>query len=157
MAASARVETIDDRELEITRLFDAPRELVFRAWSDPALLLHWMGPRDYPAVQVESNFRVGGGWRIVLRDKDSDTELWQSGEYREITAPARIVLTFRWDKHLDGLPGPETLITLDFADEDGKTRMTFHQGMFNTASNRDGHRYGWNSAFDRLDDYFARR
>jgi uncharacterized protein YndB with AHSA1/START domain len=72
--------------------------------------------------------------------------------YREIAPPERLVFTSAWDQE-DGSTGPETLVTITFAEEGGKTCMTFHQGVFNTHSNRDGHIGGWNSTFDRLEDY----
>jgi uncharacterized protein YndB with AHSA1/START domain len=148
---SAALET-DDRTLTITRIFDAPRELVFKAWTDPAFAQHWMGPRDYPAVHIESDLRRGGKWRICLRAADGTRDLWQGGVYREITPPERLVFTSAWDQE-DGSTGPETLVTINFAEEAGKTRMTFHQGVFHTRSNRDGHIGGWNSAFDRFEEY----
>jgi uncharacterized protein YndB with AHSA1/START domain len=152
---SAVLDT-DDRTRTITRVFDAPRELVFKAWADPEMCRQWMGPRQYPAFHVEGDMRTGGKWRIGLRAVDGSRELWQGGVYREVVAPERLVFTFAWDQD-DGSRGPETLVTLTFADECGKTRMTFHQGVFNTAPNRDGHIQGWNSGFDRLADFLRQQ
>jgi uncharacterized protein YndB with AHSA1/START domain len=144
----------DDQMLVITRLFDAPRALVFKAWTDQALVLKWLGPRNYPAIQVEQDLRPGGAWRACLRAVDGSRVLWQGGVYREIVAPERLVYSFAWDDD-SGRPGPETLITVTFAEQGGKTRMVFTQTPFATADRRDGHRTGWHSAFDRLAEYLA--
>jgi uncharacterized protein YndB with AHSA1/START domain len=142
-----------DRVLEITRIFDAPRALVFAAWTDPAHLKHWMGPRDHPVVELSGELRQGGAWRNCLRSTKDGRDLWQGGVYREIVEPERLVFTFAWDQE-DGSPGPETLVTITFDERDGgKTMMTLRQAVFNTRENRDGHRFGWNSSFDRLGDY----
>lgn len=144
-----------ERTLVITRVFDAPRELVFELWSDPKHLARWMGPRDYPAMQVDNDFRVGGKWRIGLRAANGNEEMWQSGIYREIEPPRKLAFTFAWEDMKGGTPPNETLVTILFEDMGGKTPMTFKQFLFDTVSNRDGHRGGWNSAFDRFDEYVA--
>ncbi len=138
------------KELRIERIFAAPRELVFRMWSDPTHALRWMGPRHAPAVSFKQDFRVGGKWRGCLRgipeSNGGDAELWQGGVYREIQVPERIVFTFQWDG------GAETLCTVELFEHGTGTRMVFTQGPFDIDSNRDGHTEGWNSAFDRLVD-----
>ena len=141
-----------DRVLVITRVFDAPREAVFRAWTDPAQARQWMGPRGFTATHNENDRRVGGRWRLCLRRDATGEELWQGGVNREIVAPERLVFTFAWDGE-NGRPGPETLVTITFAESGGKTTMTFRQAVFDTTSNRDGHQGGWNSTFDRLEEF----
>lgn len=141
----------DSRALLITRMFDAPRELVFRAFTEIEMALKWMGPRDFPMSNLEGELRPGGKWRGCLRAADG-RELWQGGEWREIVPPARLAFTFAWEQ-ADGSRGAETLIEIQFDERGGKTLMTFRQGRFDTQENRDGHRSGWNSAFDRLTDY----
>lgn len=147
--------SVADRDLVITRLFDAPCELMFKAWTDPAHVRHWMGPRGFTAHRIEYDFRPGGAWRLCLRPDDGGVELWQSGVYRKIVRPALLEFTFGWDGK-DGQPRQETLVTITFADEAGKTRMTFRQAVFESVKERDGHQVGWNSAFDRLEDYVAK-
>lgn len=144
----------NDRVLVIERLFDAPRALVWKAFTDPRHLVAWMGPRDHPSILHEADVRPGGQWRGILRSKDGGRDLGQGGEYREVRAPDRLAFTFYWDQE-DGSRGPETLVEIDFAERGKQTLMTFRQGVFNTNSNRDGHGYGWNSTFDRLADYLA--
>lgn len=144
----------DDRSLTITRVFDAPRDLVFRAWIDPDRMRNWIGPRGFTSSQHQFDVRPGGAWRLCLHQPNGGRDLWQSGVYREIDAPQRLAFTFAWDQE-DGSRGNETLVTITFEERDGKTEMTFHQAVFDTTANRDGHRGGWNSSFDRLADYLV--
>jgi uncharacterized protein YndB with AHSA1/START domain len=153
-AAFAETTTRADRALTITRLFDAPRHIVFKMWTDPQHLKNWMGPRGYTADHLSGDLRPGGAWRSCLHQDDGGRDLWKGGVYREIVESERLVFTFAWDDE-DGKSGPETLITVTFADEQGKTRMVFHQEVFDTVANRDGHRGGWSSSFDRLEEYVA--
>ena len=139
-------------ELVITRIFDAPRELVFKAWTDKAQAIYWMGPREYPVVYFEQDLRPGGMWRARLHPVAGGDDLWQGGVCREVVPPERFVFTFAWDSK-SGLPGDETLITITFDDDHGKTRMTFRQSPFESVGQRDGHRDGWNSTFDRLAEH----
>jgi len=140
-----------ERVLVITRVFDAPRELVFKAWTDARLARNWWGPRDYPAVELEMDARPGGTWRGRLRSVETGQELPLGGVFREIVAPERIVFTFKWDE--EGERGLETLVTVTFAEQGGKTLMTFRHEPFQSVEERDGHRGGWGSSFDRLADY----
>jgi uncharacterized protein YndB with AHSA1/START domain len=142
-----------ERELVITRIFDAPRELVFKAWTDPAVAKGWFGPKDHPATHMEMDVRPGGAWRGRLRSIETGKELRLGGVFREVAPPDRVVFTFAWEE--EGERGLETLVTLTFAEQDGKTRMTFHQAPFQSVEERDGHRGGWSSSFDRLEDYVA--
>ena len=137
------------RELVITRLLNAPREVVFRAWTDPRQARQWWGPGTYPAAHLEMDVRPGGSWRICLRSTQGGPDLWQGGVFREIVPPERLVFTFTWEEA--GERGLETLVTVTFAEEGGKTRLVFRQAPFQSAEQRDGHQWGWNSSFDRLD------
>jgi uncharacterized protein YndB with AHSA1/START domain len=142
-----------ERELVITRVFDAPRELVFAAWTDPRHAKRWWGPVDHPATHVEMDVRPGGRWRHRLTSTDTGRELWHGGVFREIDPPARLVFTFAWEE--EGERGLETLVTVTFVEEAGRTRMTFRQVPFQSAEERDGHRGGWTSTFDRLEQHLA--
>lgn len=144
-----------ERELVITRVFDAPRSLVFRLWADPAHAKHWMGPRGFTASHLEQDLRPGGAWRLCLYQDDGGRDLWQGGVYREVVEPERLVFTFAWDGE-NGRRGHETLVTVTFAEHQGKTKMTFRQAVFPSVEQRDGHRQGWSSSFDRLAEYVAK-
>ena len=142
-----------ERELVITRIFDAPRELVFKVWTDPRHARNWFGPKDHPATHLEMDVRPGGAWRGCLRSTESGAELRLGGVFREVAPPERVVFTFAWEE--EGERGLETLVTLTFAEQDGKTRMTFRQAPFQSVEERDGHQGGWTSSFDRLEEYVA--
>ncbi len=141
--------------LTITRVFAAPRSLVFKVWTDPSHAVRWWGPTHHPATLVELDPRPGGAWRACLRSVETGKELWQHGVVREAVAPERLAFTFAWDEH-DLNDGLETLVTITFEEQDGQTRMTMRQSPFRSIESRDGHNEGWNSAFDRLDVYLAR-
>jgi uncharacterized protein YndB with AHSA1/START domain len=144
----------DDRVLVIERVFDAPRSLVWKVFTNPEHAVAWMGPREFPSQLHKADVRPGGKWRGRLHAVNGSRDLGQGGEYREVKEPERLAFTFYWDQE-DGSPGPETLVEIDFTERGDKTLMTFRQGVFDTTSNRDGHGSGWNSSFDRLADYLA--
>ena len=148
-------------ELSITRTFNAPRELVWRAWTDPDMALQWSGPKQFPAIHVELGKKPGDRWRIGLRGcrpgTDILTEIWQGGILREIVPPERLVYTFAWENRANvGLPEDgephETIITVLLAEHAGKTTMHFHQAFFATTAERDGHNGGWASSLERLEE-----
>ncbi|QBR71840.1 polyketide cyclase [Beijerinckiaceae bacterium] len=142
-----------ERELVITRIFEAPREVVFKAWTDPSQAKKWWGPKDHPAIELEMDVRPKGAWRGCLRSIETGKELWHRGVFHEISPPERLVFTFAWDE--EGERGLETLVTVTFSDQNGKTQMTFHHAPFQSIEERDGHQGGWTSTFDRLADYLG--
>jgi uncharacterized protein YndB with AHSA1/START domain len=148
----SHVEAIAARpSLHLQRVFDAPRALVWKAWTTPETVVLWLGPVEWPAVSVSQDLRVGGEWRACLRSPETGQDLWQGGVYREIVPPERLVFTFKWDEsHEDG-PPVDTLVTVEFAElPDGRTRMDFtHEGLKSEQS-LVGHRHGWTSTFERL-------
>ena len=155
MSATAAPMTEQDRELIIKRTFDAPRDLVWKAWTTPEMAMHWWGPIEYPANYIDMDFRVGGKWRACLHGRDNSKDLWQGGVIHEIEPPRRLVYSFKWDA--DGERGIETIVTIELAEKDGKTLMTFHQSAFDSLNERNGHGYGWGSTFDRFDIYLAQQ
>jgi uncharacterized protein YndB with AHSA1/START domain len=90
-----------DTEIVMTRVFDAPRRLVFEAHSKPEHLRHWWGPREFTMALCEMDFRPGGKWRYVLRSARGDFAF--RGEFREIVAPERIVWTFEFEGAQSGM------------------------------------------------------
>lgn len=116
------VTTPTDREIVLTRVFDAPRRLVFDAWTRPELLRRWFGPHGRELVVCEVDLRVGGAWRYVLRAPDG-TEMHLHGVYREIVAPERLVRT----ETNDGCAaeaGGESLVTTVLVERDRRTTLT---------------------------------
>ncbi len=136
--------------LTLTRLFDAPRDLVWAAFTRHDMLMAWWGPVPHPATVVDMDVRVGGTWRNCLQSPDGKETLWQNGVYTEVTPPSRLAFTFTWE---DGESADANEVIIDFEDVGGQTRLTLHQTPFRTEPSRDGHGFGWNSSFDRLAEH----
>jgi len=152
-AASNAATESADRMLTITRIFDAPRELVFKAWTEPERLMRWWGPRGFTMTSCEMDLRPGGAYRFHLRSPEG-TEHRTRGVFREIMEPERLVMTRAW-VDAESKPGHETLLTLSFADQGGKTKLTLHQAIFESVTARDLHQGGWSSSLDCLAEYLA--
>jgi uncharacterized protein YndB with AHSA1/START domain len=142
-----------DRELVISRVFDAPRRLVFSAWTDPEQLARWWGPRGFTTISSEADVRPGGAWRRCIRSPEG-SEHCGLGIYREIAAPERLVFTYAWEDAA-GNPGHETLVTVTFDDLGGKTRLTLRQAVFESVTSQDAHYGGWTSCLDRFAEYLT--
>jgi uncharacterized protein YndB with AHSA1/START domain len=140
-------------ELVISRIFDAPRRLVFATWTDPAHLPRWWGPHGFALVSCEAEVRPGGAWRRTMRGPEG-TVIRKHGVYREVAAPERLVFTYVSDDAA-GNSGPETLVTVTFADFGDKTRLTLRQTFFASVAERDAHRDGWTSCLGRFAEYLA--
>ena len=120
-----------DREIVMTRVFDAPRELVFKAYTDPQSIPRWWGPNSTITTVDKMDVRPGGAWRFVQRDANG--EYGFHGEFREIVPPERLVQTFEFE----GMPGHVIVDTLVFEDLGGKTRLTA-TSLFASLEDRDG-------------------
>lgn len=146
MAAKTKVAV-----LVMTRVFDAPRELVFKAWTEPQHLVHWSCPQGFTLTHCAGDLRPGGAWRSCMHAPDG-RDLWLGGVYREIASPERLVFTHAWDD-AQGNPGHETIVTVTLVERGGKTEMTFRQAEFDSVGERDGHRGGWTECFEKLAGY----
>jgi len=143
-----------ERELVITRIFDAPRSLVYKMWADPEHMVRWLGPQGFTGTILKMDARPGGAYRFHMRAPDG-SDHWQQGVYREIVPEERIVCTYEW-ADADGNPTlPQTLLTVTFADEGAKTKLTLRQAIFESVTARDAHRGGWTSSLARLEEYLA--
>jgi len=140
-------------ELVITRILDAPRELVFKAWTEPDRVIRWWGPRGFTTAHYELDFRPDGAYRVCMRSPEG-TEHWQRGVCREVVEPERLVFTFAWEDS-EGTPGHETVVTVTLAEFGAKTKLTLHQAVFETVTARDLHQGGWASALEWLAEYLA--
>jgi uncharacterized protein YndB with AHSA1/START domain len=119
LAETLEITTPSDREAALTRMFDAPRRLVYEAFTRPEYVKRWMlGPDDWTMPVCEMDVRPGGKWRMVWRRADG-TEMSMTGEFREVVPPERLVQTESW-----GGPWPETLNTLVLTEEGRRTRTT---------------------------------
>ena len=145
--SAVRNVTADDT-LVIKRTFDAPRDLVWKAWAEVEHAKRWWGPKGFTAPVVELGTRPGDKWRAKMVSPDGK-EYWQHGVLREIVPPERLSYTFIWDEH----PDEQMLVTVTFAERAGKTEMVFRQEGFKSVEERDGHDDGWNESLDRLSAY----
>ncbi|MEX0800585.1 MAG: SRPBCC domain-containing protein [Dehalococcoidia bacterium] len=156
-------------ELVIERVFDAPRELVWRAWTEPERMMRWWGPKDFTCPHCEIDFRVGGRWFSSMQSPEFNDgrPIWAIGVYREIVPLERIVTTDCFaDEHGNVVPAShygmegdfplEMLVTVTFEEvEDGKTRMTLRHAGLPTGEHREGANEGWGSSLDKLAAYLA--
>jgi uncharacterized protein YndB with AHSA1/START domain len=142
-----------DRVLVITRVFDAPRELVFKAWTQPEHMARWFGPRGFDSKVLKHDLRPGGSYRIHMLGPDGDH--WSQGVYREVVPPERLAMTFGWADANGNRTRPETTLTLLFEDVGGKTKLTLHNAVFESVTARDMHNEGWTSSLDCLAEYLA--
>jgi uncharacterized protein YndB with AHSA1/START domain len=178
-----------DHELVITRIFNAPRELVFEAFTDPEHLMKWWGPHGCTVISCEADLRAGGSWSISMRtprvlpqfvnrypigseavpalsqqgpnDRDvaAQEHEWiierQRGIYQEVVKPERLVFTYAFEDNA-GRPLHRTVVTVAFADEKGRTKLTLHQAIFESVTARDDHVRGWTEALEHLAEYLMR-
>ena len=153
-----------ERGLVIERVFDAPRELVWKAWTDPERLKRWWGPKDFTAPVIKNDLRVGGRYLYCMRSPEGQ-EYWSTGVYREVVEFERIVAS---DSFADadgnvvpashyGMSGDfplEMLATVTFEDLGGKTKITINQvGM--PAGMQEMAGAGWNQSLDKLAAHLA--
>jgi uncharacterized protein YndB with AHSA1/START domain len=146
---------LSDREIAMSRVFAAPRELVFRAYTEAEHIPHWWGPRGLTTTVETLELRPGGAWRFVQRDQDGN-EYALRGEFREVMAPERLVYTFEFE----GMPGHIVVDTLTFEERDGKTTLTA-RSLFASVEDRDGMlesgmESGAVESWDRLAELLAR-
>jgi uncharacterized protein YndB with AHSA1/START domain len=141
-----------DRELVITRVFDAPRELVFKAWAEPERWVHWLGLRGVAGKVLQSARRPGDAYRYYMRDPEGGDH-WLQGVFRELVEPERMVFTWGFVNEQGQTTVPETIVALTFEDVGGKTRLTLRHGIFETVTSCDAHRLGWIDAVERLAEY----
>ncbi len=152
-ARTSTVTQVAERELVITRIFDAPRHLVFKAWTDPEHLARWWGPQGFTTVSCMMDVQPGGSWFRRMRAPDG-SEHRKRGVYREIVEPERLVFTYATEDAGEN-SGPETLVTVTFAELGSRTRLTLHQGVFESVAARNSHEGGWTSCLERFDEYLA--
>lgn len=142
-------------QLVITRDFAAPRELLFRAFTDPELLAQWLGPRRMSMTVERFEVRDGGRWRYIHRDPEGHEAAFH-GVFHGTPSPDGIVQTFEYE----GAPGHVSLETITFEEHDGKTRVRMND-IFQAVEDRDaalesGMETGVNEGFERLDELLAR-
>ena len=150
-----KVTTPSDREIVMTRVFDAPRRMVFDAFRKPELLKRWFGPRSWTLVVADVDFRVGGGFRFVMRGPDGK-EMGMRGKYLELAPPERSVHM----ESFEDFPG-ESEVTAIFTEQNGKTTLTvtvLHDSKeIRDAVLQSGMEHGAAESYDRLAELLASR
>jgi uncharacterized protein YndB with AHSA1/START domain/predicted enzyme related to lactoylglutathione lyase len=154
------------RELTITRFFDAPKELVWKAWVDPELLKHWWGPKTFTAPVVKIDFRVGGKYLNCMRGPDGK-DYWSTGTYKEIVPMEKIVVIDSFADEKGNIVRPthygmsadfptEATIIMTFETvQDNRTKFTLYYPSFTSGPEYDGALDGWKQSFDKLDEYLS--
>ena len=144
----------------ITRIFDAPQERVWKAWTDPEQVRRWWGPRGFTTPVFQTDFRVGGALLYCMRSPEGK-DYWGTGVYREIVPAKRIVYTDTFaDEKGNVVPATyygmsseiplEMLVTVTFENQDGKTKMTLKHDGLPAGKDREGAQVGWSESFDKL-------
>ena len=133
--------------LNLRRTFKAPREKVFRAWTDPEELKKWWGPEGYATPPAEVDLRVGGKYRLGMRKLPDGELFYHSGIYREVRPPEKLVYTWRWEAQPEH---GETLVTVEFRELRDSTEVVLTHERFPTEKARDDHNRGWSGCLDRL-------
>jgi uncharacterized protein YndB with AHSA1/START domain len=140
--------------LKIKRLIKAPRESVYAAWTDPAQLKQWFGPESVRTREIIADARVGGKFRWDLSNAEGE-EMTARGEYRELQPGRKIVFTWQWEDD-EVWENHISVVTVELSDAAGGTELCLtHQQLPNEKS-RDGHNGGWNSALDKLENFFGK-
>lgn len=149
-----------DHRLVIQREFDAPRDLVWAAWTDPGQIKTWVGLGEGVTVDsVRADLRAGGKFRF--QQKLVDGEYYTAaGTYLEVDPPVRLVYTWDWEKDGAGddfgeLEGAETLVTVEFRAKGARTELVLTHEKFASVERRDRHVFGWNQWLDRMATYLG--
>ena len=149
-----------EQELVITRIFDAPREHVWRAWTEPERLMRWWGPKGFTSPACKIDFRVGGKYLYCMRSPEGQ-DFWSTGTYREIAQPSLLVCTDSFaDEEGNVVPATHYGMSPDFplelqvavtlAEDGGKTRMTLRHVGIPAGEMSEMCEAGWNESFDKL-------
>lgn len=155
-----------DAELVITRMFDAPRGLVFKAWTEPERVKRWWGPKGFTTPFCAVDLREGGVLLYCMRSPEG-RDFWGRGEFREIVVPERLVLAMSFaDAEGNVVPAThygmspdwplQTLLTVTFDEHAGKTEVTLRYAGIPSGADRDAARQGWAEVMDDLADYLTK-
>ena len=151
------ITTPSDTEIRIEQTFDAPRQLVWEAYTDPELFPEWLGPRELTMTVEEFDLRPGGSYRFTHRDSEGN-EFVFFGELREVEEPNLIVRTFAWE----GMPGKFSVERAEFEELDGDRTRIVVTSSFDSKEDRDGMlksgmERGVVDSYSRLDELFGRQ
>ena len=142
-----------DDQVEIVRTIDAPREEVFRAWTDPEQLRRWWGPGEFRCPEAEVDLRPGGSYRLVMQPAAGDPFVLV-GTYQEVEPPARLVYTWRWATG-PAADGSESLVTVEFRDRGASTELALTHSDFPASHGPAPYRMGWEGGFEKFERLFT--
>jgi uncharacterized protein YndB with AHSA1/START domain len=140
-------------QLVVSRLIDAPRTMVFKAWTQQEHAARWWGPLGFTIESCRMDATPGGAYRVAMRGPDGIPRT-KRGVYREIVEPERLTFTYAWED-ADGNPGHEMHITVTFEEQGQHTLLTLRQTGFEDIAERDSHRSGWTGCLERFAEYMA--
>ena len=149
-AVAAYTEPAPLALVQVSRTFPAPRERVFRAWTEAEIVKRWFGIRGTIIDSVESDVRPGGHYRITLRVPPTMRRIQVSGTYLEVEPPERIVYTFAWEKLPITRGMGDSKVTVEFAELNGSTEVRLTHELLDKARVRAWHRLGWRGSLRRL-------
>lgn len=164
--SSAAKRAEEQQELVITRVFDAPRDLVFKSWTEPEHVMRWWGPKGFTCPVCKIDLRPGGVFFNCMRSPDGK-DYWSRGVYLEIVKPERIVCTDTFADEKGNPVSPrqygmspdwpeEAQIAVTLAQHGRKTKFTLHHYPIKPGTERDMCQQGWNESLDKLEDYLTR-
>ena len=142
-----------DDQVEVVRTIDAPREEVFRAWTEPEQLRTWWGPGEFTCPEAEVDLRPGGSYRLVMQPVAGDPFVL-GGTYREVDPPARLVYTWRWETG-PAADGSESLVTVEFRDRGACTELVLIHSDFPASHGPAPYRMGWEGGLEKFERRFA--
>ncbi len=137
--------------IRITRVFDAPRKLVWQAWTTPGMLVHWFGCAAFTTIDAACDLRVGGRWRVVMRNPAGE-DIPAYGVYTAVRPINHLAFTHQWEKQpveVNPVHHP-TVVTVDLFEEGQRTRVEFCQTGLATEASRNSHIGGWCDSMDAL-------
>ena len=144
--------TTGDLGFTLVRTFDAPRRVIFEAWTKPEHLKKWSAPRGFTIPHSEGDIRPGGKWRACMRTPEGE-DLQLGGVYQQVVPDTSLVFTHAWED--EGKRDRDTLVSVQFEEDGHGTRLTLSQTGFDSVESRDGHESGWSECLERLAEYAA--
>jgi uncharacterized protein YndB with AHSA1/START domain len=150
--ATPQSQPQSENSLQLRRTFAAPRERVFRAWTDAKEFALWFHPTtEHTTIVTQLDLKVGGKYSVEMHHKDGNVHRL-SGSYQQIKPPEKLVFTWRWASDPFS---QETLVSLEFRDLGNSTEVVLNHGHFPTAEQREKHNHGWMGCMDQLEKYLA--
>jgi uncharacterized protein YndB with AHSA1/START domain len=146
--------SVRERTLVMVRRYQASPKQLFEAWTNERELAQWIGPKNMTVPMAKSEPREGGRYRITMRSAEGK-DFTVSGQFCEMRAGERIVMTWAWEE--EGGHGPVTCVTIELKPSGKSTEMRFHHALFADKEGRASHRHGWEESLDKLARHFKSR